>query len=124
MPTPKREEKYEFAVVNVGLKHRDEPNRTKWRIPDINNVAPIDIVRNRPETAKHLLMTDSEYFISTIDKPYGGTMFLWDKPSQEDAIECEWIMQQIEKGKQIGYKKPKGTKGKRPDNSVDTKSNK
>ena len=124
MPTPLREEKFEFVVVNVGLRHRHDPNRTKWRIPDIDNVVPIDIVRNRRETAPHLLMSDEEYYVSTISSPLGGIMYLWDKPSPEDAIEIEWIKQKTQEGIRIGYKKPEDTKGKKSGNSVDNKSNK
>ena len=117
MPTPKREEKFEFVVVNVGLRHRDDPNRIKWRIPNIDNVVPIDIVRNRRDTATHLVMSDEEYYVSTITSPLGGQMYLWEKSTPEDAIEMEWIKQKIQEGKQIGYKKPEDTKGKRSDNS-------
>ena len=117
MPTPKREEKFEFVVVNVGLRHRDDPNRIKWRIPNIDNVVPIDINRNRRDTATHLVMSDEEYYVSTITSPLGGQMYLWEKSTPEDAIEMEWIKQKIQEGKQIGYKKPEDTKGKRSDNS-------
>ena len=125
MPTPKREEKFEFVVVNVGLRLHDDPNRIKWRIPNIDNVVPIDIVRNRKDSAPHLLMKDEEYYVSTIDTPCGGIMYLWLGDSrEEDLVEAEWIKNKIEDGKRIGYKKPEDTKGKRSDNSVDTRSNK